>query len=141
MRGTAVAIGIGWLLLHPSAAQQAEPRQVMQWPTCNETAMTTIDMNACAGTREVLAVERMQKAYEAVACQLAPDKAARLAAAQQAWSAYRDAHCRFASGWDDVPRGSLSTMALLHCRARLADERAEELDRWPYYGSSRVPCR
>jgi uncharacterized protein YecT (DUF1311 family) len=137
----AFLIGIGWLFSQPAVAQQAEPGRAMVWPACDQTAMTTVDMNVCASARELLADERMQKSYDAVACHLQPDPKARLAAAQQTWSAYRDAHCRFASKWDDIPRGSLSTMALHHCRAILAEARAEELDRWRYYGPPRVPCR
>jgi len=137
----AFLIGIGWLFSQPIIAQQTEPGQAAQWPACEQTAMKTEEMNACALARELLADERMRKSYEAVACHLEPDNRARLAAAQQAWNAYRDAHRRFASGWDDTLRGSMSAMVQHHCRARLAEARAEELNRWPYYGSPRVPCR
>ncbi len=101
----AFLVGIGWLFLQAAVAEQSEPGQAVQWPACEQTAMTTLEMNACASARQLLADERMQKAYEAVACHLAPDKNAGLAAAQQTWSAYRDAHCRFASGWATVHGG------------------------------------
>lgn len=138
----AFLVSIGWLFSQPAIAQQAEaPGQDPQWPACEQTAMTTLEMNACAFARQRLADQRMQKSYEAVACHPEPDTNARLAADQQAWTAYRDAHCKFASGWDDIPRGSISTMVQRQCRARLADARAEELNHWPYYGPPRVLCK
>jgi uncharacterized protein YecT (DUF1311 family) len=140
MAGLAELFVVVVALAQTSTAQQATSQQELQWPACKDTAMTQMAMNACAALYEQSADARMKKSYDAVACHFGPDDKSRLADAQQAWSAFRDADCRLWSNRDAVPKGSISPMVEYTCRAMLAEARADELDRWPFYGPSRVPC-
>jgi uncharacterized protein YecT (DUF1311 family) len=125
-----------------SVAQQPTPQPAVRWPACqSEGSLNQMAMTACAYQHEQLANERMEKSYEAVACHFDDEEKAKLAAVQQAWSAFRDADCRRWSGLDVSAMGSIKPMVEHECRARLAEARTAELDRWPYYGASREPCR
>jgi uncharacterized protein YecT (DUF1311 family) len=118
-------------------AQQAAPGNI-SWPACRQSAMTTLEMNACAATGARAADERMNKSYDAVACHLGLDGKALLASAQRAWDAFRDANCAFWRG-----DGSTGLMNQLDCRTSLANARADELDRWPPNAprDALIPCK
>jgi uncharacterized protein YecT (DUF1311 family) len=129
--------------LQASVAQQPTPQpEIIQWPACrNDGTLNQMGMTACSLRHEQLANERMKQSYEAVACHFDDVEKAKLAAVQEAWSAFRDADCRRWSDLDVSPLGSIKPMVEYECRARLAEARAAEFDRWPYYGAGRAPCR
>jgi uncharacterized protein YecT (DUF1311 family) len=129
--------------LQTSVAQQPTPQpEPIRWPACRDDgSLNQMGMTACFYQHEQLAEEQMKQSYEAVACHFDDVEKAKLAAVQQAWSAFRDADCRRWSDLDLSPDGSIKPMVEYECRARLAEARAAEFDRWPYYGASRVPCR
>ena len=109
-----------------AAGQSADSGSGLQWPACKDTARTQIELNACARAAQRAAEERLDKSYKGVMCHLDPDGKARLASAQQAWIAFRDADCVFWRG-----DGSMAPMNEAYCRATLANARAKELDGWP----------
>lgn len=119
--GLALVISVGWACSAPSsAAARAAP--------CTE-ANSQAEMNACWGAeaRERAAeVDEAAAAITAVIGELGGSEIAdAVRTAQQAWSAYRDAHC--ATFEARMAGGSAERVAGAVCRERLAAERLAEL--------------
>ncbi len=90
---------------------------------------TQAELDGCAEARRVAADARLNEAYARVAARLggAEDQRQRDAFrdAERAWIGFRDAECRF----EGAPSygGSMHSMELAECAARLSDARAATL--------------
>ncbi|HEY0011601.1 MAG TPA: lysozyme inhibitor LprI family protein [Allosphingosinicella sp.] len=97
-------------------------------PDC-ERAATQPEFNACAlaAFRHADAALNRQWAatLQAVRSQDDAPRAARLRAAQRAWSAFRDAHCD--SAHFGTIGASLDYTLNIYCRTRLTEERTRQL--------------
>ena len=122
--------------LSGAAVAQPTPPET-SYPACRDTAMTTLEMTACAATASGMAEERLNKSYQALKCHFGSDS--KLEASQRAWIAFRDADRAFWGGGG----GSIARMNGEYCRANLSDARAKELDSWPPNSprDALVPCR
>ena len=113
-------------------AENAEPDQVCDDP------QTQLALNTCAGMDFEQADERLNEQWqETVAYMKArdaeidrtedsqPGHYETLLAAQRAWLAYRDAHCRSESFM--ARGGSMQPMLLSQCKAYLTELRTEQL--------------
>ncbi|UOM34102.1 lysozyme inhibitor LprI family protein [Acuticoccus sp. I52.16.1] len=93
---------------------------------CGDDA-TQAELNACAGRAVDAAEADLAQMSEEILARL-PDEEARAGfqAAQEAWTAYRDAECTFAAS--GVAGGSIYPLVWGECIASLTDERAATLD-------------
>lgn len=106
-----------------------------QEPVCNNP-ITQLDMTRCeirrfeAADREMnrqwkVTLAAMRNADRAPAGDGRPGYADQLLAAQRAWLAYRDAHCR--SDGYRMRGGSAEPMLIASCRAELTEARTKQL--------------
>ncbi len=109
-------------LAHAVAAAAAEP-------DCGALP-TQSEINRCAADTLARLDADLDQAYREAMTQLADDATSRerLAAARDAWRAYRDADCAFV----DLPTegGSIQPMVTANCRADLARMRLATLQAW-----------
>lgn len=91
------------------------------------SALTQMDMNACAGRNFDAADARLNGLWKQVTARLAgnADAKAEAVAAQRAWIAFRDAECTFAAS--GVEGGSIYPTIWAECRRSLTEERSRTL--------------
>jgi uncharacterized protein YecT (DUF1311 family) len=107
-----------------SACARAEP-PASAVIDCSQ-AETQLELNRCAADARLEAEARLQAAVDATLMRLQPNAAGRFHAAQQAWEAYRDAHCAFvASG---VEGGSAEPMVAADCLRDMALARQHRIE-------------
>ncbi len=106
-------LGLAALVSAPSAARALDCKAPP-----DQTSMTI-----CAGRDFAVADAALNAGYGQVTARLKgdPETAGKLAAAQKAWLAFRDAECAFATAGD--AGGSAAPMVVAQCRARLTRAR------------------
>ena len=124
-----IAASLAWVVASGAGASaavaaSAPPRAP---PSCEDTAMTTPAMGACAAAALRKADAHLNTAYREIMRYVGGAERAKLVAAQRAWIAFRDADCAFFGDGD----GELAPMDATYCRAALSEARARELDAWP----------
>ncbi|MBJ3777913.1 lysozyme inhibitor LprI family protein [Acuticoccus mangrovi] len=114
LRAAAVALCVGF-----ATAAAAEG--------CGDDA-TQADLNECAAKAYEAADDARDAKYQAILARLASDSdaAALLRAAEEAWVAYRDAECTFATS--AVSGGSIYPLVWAECLTGLTKARTETLD-------------
>jgi uncharacterized protein YecT (DUF1311 family) len=95
--------------------------------SCADSAQSQAALNACAVDGARAADQQLKQSYDDLTRYLDPVSKDRLAAAEKAWIAYRNADCGF---WG-ASAASLSKMNYENCLAQLTTARAKELDSWP----------
>lgn len=124
MRVVIFVVGVVWAatsLPSYAASTKLSPQR------CEQTAVTTGELIACAGSRAAEADAHLNKAYRDILRYVDGDERTKLVAAERAWLAFRDADCTFFGAGD----GSISPVNEAFCRAGLAETRAKELESWP----------
>jgi putative lipoprotein len=107
----------------PSAAQ-ANPARELPPDCANATSQTAIDACAARGYRQ--ADSALTQQYQRALSASTGARRAALQKAQQAWAAYRDAHCRYATiGYSG---GSAEAMQKSLCLASLTRDRTRDLE-------------
>lgn len=88
-------------------------------------AETQVEMNTCAAELAKTAQKALDTVYADATLKVDGSWLEKLKAAQEAWRTYRDTQCTFeAAAYEG---GSIQPMILSMCRARLTDQRSEEL--------------
>lgn len=95
--------------------------------TCADSAQSQAALNACAIDGARAADQSLKQSYDELTRYLDTEAKDRLASAEKAWVAYRNADCSF---WGSSA-ASLSKMNYENCLAQLTTARAKELDSWP----------
>jgi uncharacterized protein YecT (DUF1311 family) len=130
---TAEGAPAGTVAAAPAPSASAASQQVgasAQTPDPCQRIEAQAELSKCWGDAANRAEARSREAYQKVVAWLGKrdqaDVVKMVEEAQSRWEDYRDAQCEAAAGVYDG--GSIAPMAEAQCKARLAEQRARELD-------------
>ncbi len=89
-------------------------------------AQTQMELNAQAGADLRKSDERLNTVYRALRAKISDAGKAKLQAAQQSWLRFRDQECAFETM--GTVGGSIHSMVVANCLARLTDQRVKDLE-------------
>lgn len=95
--------------------------------TCADSAPNQAALDACAANDARAAEQQLTQSYSDLVRYLDPEAREKLAAAEKAWLAWRNADCGF---WGSTAP-SMSRLSYETCLTQLSTARAKELDSWP----------
>ena len=132
----AALIGLAALGVDPAVAA---PVAAPQSHDCMDTAVTQGELNVCADSKARAADVRLNRSWRALICYLNPFEKAQLQDAERSWITFRDKDCAFVAAGG----GSIAPMNMSLCLADRDDQRAKDLDAWPYNAprDALAPCK
>ncbi|MFZ5783006.1 MAG: lysozyme inhibitor LprI family protein [Pseudomonadota bacterium] len=89
-------------------------------------AQTQMELNAQAGADLRRSDERLNAVYRALRAKVSDAGKAKLQTAQQSWQRFRDQECEFETM--GTVGGSIHSMIVANCLARLTDQRVKDLE-------------
>jgi uncharacterized protein YecT (DUF1311 family) len=95
-------------------------------PASIAAAQTQMELNAQAGADLRKSDERLNTVYRALRAKISDAGKAKLQAAQQSWLRFRDQECEFETM--GTVGGSIHSMIVANCLARLTDQRVKDLE-------------
>jgi uncharacterized protein YecT (DUF1311 family) len=127
-----IALALGGLLLAAAGSQATAAGRPHAAKSCLDTATTQGELDGCAASLARAADAKLNRSYRQVMCHLGDEDSreekAQLLASQRAWIAFRDADC----AWQSSGGGTIAPMNHSLCVASLSNDRAKELDAWPF---------
>ncbi len=124
--GLAIAVAAGQAALAHEA--RVSERYSEAYNACSDAAQSTADFIQCAGAEFERQDAALNLAYRKAMEGLTPGQQEKLRAAQRAWIAFRDTHCR---SLEDPDWGSMSRIFANHCMVDETIERLVELEQYP----------